>query len=130
MHALPDELLLSAGSVSGRGSDTQHLLYGLQHCALAAAIGARHKVDVGTADRHEVDVGTAGRGCDDMRGQVPSRERHFQTWAIAVTVYRLYRSRSTAAMHVLWQDLKVRLGTVDAASVLHDVDQPAQSSCT
>ncbi len=106
MRALPDELLLSAGSVSGRGSDTQHLLYGLQHCALAAAIGARHKVDVGTADRH------------------------FQTWAIAVTVYRLYRSRSTAAMHVLWQDLKVRLGTVHAASVLHDVDQPAQSSCT
>lgn len=60
MRSLPDELFLSAGSVGGRSSDTQHLLYGLQHCTLAAAVGARHKVD----------VGTAGRGRNDMR--VPS----------------------------------------------------------
>ncbi len=66
MRSLPDELFLSAGSVGGRGSDAQHLLYGLQHCALAAAVGARHKVD----------VGTAGRGRNDMRGQVSSREAY------------------------------------------------------
>ncbi len=58
MRSLPDELFLSAGSVGGRGSDTQHLLYGLQHRALAAAVGAGHKVD----------VGTAGRGHSDMTG--------------------------------------------------------------
>ena len=45
----PDELLLGAGSVGSRRPYTQYLLNGLQHSALATAIGARHKVDVGTA---------------------------------------------------------------------------------
>ena len=43
------ELLLGAGSVGGRRPDTQDLLDGLQHSALAAAVLARDKVDVGTA---------------------------------------------------------------------------------
>ena len=51
MSALFDELLLGAGSVGGRCPDTQHLLDGLQHCALATAVLTRHKVDVGAADR-------------------------------------------------------------------------------
>lgn len=49
MGALPDKLLLCAGSVGGRRPDTQHLLDGLQHCALATAILARHKIDVRAA---------------------------------------------------------------------------------
>lgn len=49
MGALPDELLLGAGPVGGRRPDTQHLLDGLQHSALAAAVLAGHEVDVGTA---------------------------------------------------------------------------------
>ena len=32
-------------------------------------------------------------------------------------------------MHVLWQGLKVRLGTMRAGSVMHVVQQPAHSSC-
>lgn len=116
MRSLPDELFLSAGSVGGRSSDTQHLLYGLQHCTLAAAVGARHKVD----------VGTAGRGRNDMRNKYQA-ERHIETLAIAVTVYKLCRPKRTAATHV--QGLKVRLGTMSTASVLHGVQQPAHSSC-
>ena len=68
MRAFPDELLLSAGSVGGRRSDTQHLLYGLQHCALAAAVGARHKVD----------VGAAGRGRNDMRDKYQAEKGTFK----------------------------------------------------
>ena len=49
MGTLPNELLLGAGSVGGRRPDTQDLLDGLQHSALAAAVLARDKVDVGTA---------------------------------------------------------------------------------
>lgn len=49
MGALPDELLLRAGSVGGRRPDPQHLLDGLQHCALATAVLARHKINVGAA---------------------------------------------------------------------------------
>ena len=32
-------------------------------------------------------------------------------------------------MHVLWQDLKVRLGAMHAGRALHSVHQPAHSSC-
>lgn len=49
MSALPDELFLRAGSVGGGRPDPQHLLDGLQHCAFAAAVLARHKVDVRAA---------------------------------------------------------------------------------
>ena len=49
MGTLPDELFLGAGSVGGRRPHTQDLLNGLQHCALATAVLARHKVNVGAA---------------------------------------------------------------------------------
>lgn len=58
MGALPDELLLGAGSVGGRRPDPKNLLDGLQHSALATAVLARHKVDVGTAC-------TADKTCQD-----------------------------------------------------------------
>ena len=45
----PDKLFLSAGSVSSRGPDAQHLLNGLQHGTFSAAIGARYKIDMWTA---------------------------------------------------------------------------------
>ena len=52
MGALPDELLLGAGSVGCGRPHTQHLLDGLQHSALATAVLARDKVDVWTAHIH------------------------------------------------------------------------------
>lgn len=57
MCSLPDELLLGAGPVGGRGSHTQNLLNGLQHSALATAVCARHKVDVGAAGKAEQESG-------------------------------------------------------------------------
>lgn len=57
MGSLPDELLLGAGPVGGRGSHAQNLLNGLQHSALATAVCARHKVDVRAAGKAEEESG-------------------------------------------------------------------------
>ena len=56
MGSLPDELLLGAGPIGGRRPDTQDLLDSLQHCTLATAVLARHKVDVGAAYAARQDV--------------------------------------------------------------------------
>ncbi len=110
MRSLPDELLLSAGSVGGRSSDTQNLLYGLQHCALAAAVGARHKVDVGTADRHKVDVGTAGRGRNDMWGKILSRQAYSNLGNCSHSV-RTVQVEKYCSNACALAGLQVRLGT-------------------
>ena len=76
MSALPDELLLSAGPVGCRCSDTQHLLDGLQYSALATAILARDKVDVRAAGMQQQASGL--QSLTDMQAGT----RCAETWTV------------------------------------------------
>lgn len=107
VSALPDELLLRAGPVGCRCPDAQHLLDGLQHSALAAAILAGDKVDVRAAGMQQQDSGLlSATGNASCYQRCKGTDSETAVWQQALcikakannmnlTMYMLIRARQT-----------------------------------